>query len=591
MIVEQKLRLAIQCLWCKIVSGSNSGIAILSMLAATSATKPGKPLQYPNRDASLARREEQFVAEFRLRILASAGRALMARFFFGFRMILLSAACLSSVAAGKSFISAGQDAPKTISETNGTQDQEPIVKVAVNLVTTDVTVIGKPESPLQPEDFIIYDNGVGQEVSHFSRDRLPLAVGILVDCSLTTDPYLAVLQIAAASALRRLEPGDQVTLYSFNEFTKRVVDLTDDRLLIAKKIAELKTALGTNIYGTIDSAVKYLRKNAPNRRRAVILISDNCHTHQWGIGSSKSCLTEMLENSTTLYDIKTPGAQMAGVPLSQDPECRQGDKEIQQLAKDTGGDVIDAEKPISLQDALLKAVNNLKMQYTIGFNPSIPSEKGSYHKLSVKLKDENRCPGCRLLSRAGYYAGVTPPIPKAEPSLTKTKTMSTPEKSDELLIQRSIANAGSSHLNLTAIPFTVKAEEKKDVKGRPQLKVDLLVGLSGIEFKTNQGRHNCKLRVAIFYANDRNKIQGSEWRTLEGQLSEETYQSVLKTGISFSVTVPMKAEYRKFKIVVYDEGSDKVGSKFVELPKAAASADARPTPNPPRPKLNDENGK
>lgn len=48
-------------------------------------------------------------------------------------------------------------------------------------------------------------------------------------------------------------------------------------------------------------------------------------------------------------------------------------------------------------------------------------------------------------------------------------------------------------------------------------------------------------------------------------MSDETYYRVLKTGISFSAAVPMKDEKQILKIVVYDEESDKVGSKLVRL--------------------------
>jgi hypothetical protein len=71
--------------------------------------------------------------------------------------------------------------------------------------------------------------------------------------------------------------------------------------------------------------------------------------------------------------------------------------------------------------------------------------------------------------------------------------------------------------------------------------------------------------VAIFYINSKGKILGSEWRSIEGQLSDETYERVLKTGISFSALIPLKAENQRLKVVVYDEGSDKVGSKLVRL--------------------------
>jgi hypothetical protein len=93
----------------------------------------------------------------------------------------------------------------------------------------------------------------------------------------------------------------------------------------------------------------------------------------------------------------------------------------------------------------------------------------------------------------------------------------------------------------------------------------LQIALAGIGFKMVEGKHACKLRIAIFYANSKRKILGSEWRILEGQLSDETYYEALKTGISFSAPVPLKAENQMLKVVVYDEETDKVGSKLVRL--------------------------
>ena len=55
----------------------------------------------------------------------------------------------------------------------------PKIKVDVALVTTEVTVLGAAALDLRAEDFIVYDNGVAQQVTHFSRDKLPLAVALL----------------------------------------------------------------------------------------------------------------------------------------------------------------------------------------------------------------------------------------------------------------------------------------------------------------------------------------------------------------------------------------------------------------------------
>lgn len=471
------------------------------------------------------------------------------------KVILLSIAFLISIRPGDTSPTSCQtdQAPSANRQEQNADSFK--IKIGVDLVTTDVTVIGTPQSPLGAEDFVIYDNGVAQQATNFSQDQRPLAVAILIDGSLSTAPYLPILQIAAASALRRLRSDDQVMLYSFNSSISRLSDLTEDRLLIAEKIGKIKVALGTNIYGTIFDAANRLKKNAPNRRRVIILVSDNCHI--FGTHSVDSCRVELLENAVTLYDIRTPG-DTEGVS-----QCFKEDADIKKLAPETGGDVIDVRRPTSLQEGLEKAISNLRMQYTLGFNPSAPGEIGSFHKLVLKLKSEDRCPGCRLLTRSGYYTGVAPaqPVPANIPIATRQS----PQEIDQLLVERSIDTAGSIDTDLPGIPFTVNTAEQKDANGEPQIKVDLQIALAGVGFKMVEGKHACKLRIAIFYANSKRKILGSEWRILEGQLSDETYYEALKTGISFSAPVPLKAENQMLKVVVYDEETDKVGSKLVKL--------------------------
>ncbi len=484
-----------------------------------------------------------------------AGRIAMEKFFCKLRVILAITMLPIIIRPGDALPAGGQTNQSPPTNLQDKDAESFKIKVGVDLVTTAVTVIGTLASPLRAEDFIIYDNGVAQEVTNFSRDPRPLAVAILVDGSLSTAPYLPVLQIAAASALRRLKPEDQVMLYSFNSSILRLSDLTEDRVLIAEKIGKIKVAFGTNIYGTIFDAANRLKKNAPYRRRAIILVSDNCHI--MGTHSVDSCRVELLENATTLYDIRTPG-DTQGVS-----QCFKEDADIKQLAPETGGEVIDVRRPTSLQEGLERAISNLRMQYTLGFNPSAPGQNGSFHKLVLKLKSEDQCPGCRLLTRSGYYTGVAQVQPM--PDNTPITPRQSSEEIDRLLVEQSISTAGSIDTDLPGIPFTVTTAEQKDSKGEPQIKVDLQIALAGVGFKNVEGKHACRLQIAIFYANSKRKILGSEWRILEGQLSDETYNEAMKTGYSFSAAVPLKAENQILKVVVYDEETDKVGSKLVRL--------------------------
>jgi hypothetical protein len=122
------------------------------------------------------------------------------------------------------------------------------------------------------------------------------------------------------------------------------------------------------------------------------------------------------------------------------------------------------------------------MRYTIGFNPTAPGENGSFHRLAVKLAAQERCPGCRLLSRSGYYAGVSAPQPP--PEEVRTVQRRSPEKVDELLIEHSIMTAGTIDLDLPGIPFAVKTTEQIDATGQPQLKVGLQINPAVMVFNS-----------------------------------------------------------------------------------------------------------
>jgi Ca-activated chloride channel family protein len=432
------------------------------------------------------------------------------------------------------------------------------IQVDVSLVTTDVTVVGATGSPLQPEDFVVYDNNVAQPISYFSRDQIPLAVALVIDRSLTVQKYMSMLQIAAVSSLRRLKPEDQVALFVFDYNVVKLNDLTEDRALIAEKIGKIKNRVGTNIYDAVYDAAKYLKKNAPQRRRAIILISDNIRMGPSGHNARKT-REELLETATTLHNIKTPAD--FGPPMfwqENRKNLNESNPEVSRMAKDTGGEVLDMQAGMSIRTALERIISNLRLQYTLGFNPSDPGQKGVFRRLSVKFASKNRCPGCQLLTRSGYYPGVSAPVPAPNPA--KTKQQQVVQVSEEALIQQNLAIAAGAEMNFSDIRFTAGTVEQQGPDGQPQM------DLRSVRFESINNLHACKLDVAVFYADSKGKILGSEQRLLKGQLDEETYRKALRSGVAFSIAVPITTKEQSLRIVAYDEQSDKLGSKLIKLP-------------------------
>jgi len=438
----------------------------------------------------------------------------------------------------------------------------PKIKVDVALVTTEVTVLGEGAMGLRAEDFVIYDNGVAQQVSHFSRDKLPLAVALLIDRSSSIKPYLPLLQNASLAALGRLRPEDPVALFAFDDDLIKLSGLTGDRNRIAGIIGKLTIGHGTNMYDAISNVAGYLRSEAPHHRRAIILISDNCNSVPGKISGDMARI-EVLESSVTLYSIKTPGDNPAAAMRVRDPGCHDSITMVNQLAAETSGQVLDAKASKPIQEALEKAISNLRLQYTLGFSPSDPGQEGGFHKLTVRLAAADRCPACRLLVRSGYYAG-SPPVPLA--NQIQVAPLEPADKTEYRSILRKIEAAATIDMDLPDIPFVARTASLKDSDGKSQIRVDLQIDFSGVGFKTVGDRRTCKLHLAVFSADERGKILDPEFRTLEGTLQEETYNRVLKAGMSVSFAIPLKAPKQNMKIVLYDEGSDALGSQRAHFP-------------------------
>jgi hypothetical protein len=172
-------------------------------------------------------------------------------------------------------------------ETHSQSEDSFKIRVDVNLVTTDIAVMGKIVRDFTRDDFIVYDNNVVQPLSyfsqHFSQDQLPIAIVLLLDtnaCYVGREPQNALIDhhIWAASAIRQLKSDEQVVLYWFlNGHYLRLSDLEEDRMKLIKalKHTRLFEKNRPSIYASINKATKYLKENFPHRRRAIILISDN----------------------------------------------------------------------------------------------------------------------------------------------------------------------------------------------------------------------------------------------------------------------------------------------------------------------------
>jgi len=192
-------------------------------------------------------------------------------------------------------------------------------------------------------------------------------------------------------------------LFVFSEVVERLVELTTDRRRIARRIERLHGEGNTNILDALFEATYYLQLAAPERRRAIILVSDNQQTVR-SQSSQSQLIRAALEAETVIYSVKTPGEP---TPLTlRLPTWLGGFPSVSKITRETGGEVIDVNQVGSLSAALRAVVERLKTRYTLGYHPTNKARDGSFRTIEVRLSARHGQPprDYRIFAKTGYYA-------------------------------------------------------------------------------------------------------------------------------------------------------------------------------------------
>ena len=159
-------------------------------------------------------------------------------------------------------------------------------RTGVELINVTATVTdgsGRFVSGLRKDDFRVYEDDQLQTITHFSSERVPVSLGIILD---TSGSMEGEKMIAAKRALNRfllelLGPDDEVFLYRFDSSPELVHGWTTDRRLVSRELEAIRPRGGTAMYDAVAEAIP-LAQAGKHRKKALVIISDghdlNSHT-------------------------------------------------------------------------------------------------------------------------------------------------------------------------------------------------------------------------------------------------------------------------------------------------------------------------
>lgn len=330
-----------------------------------------------------------------------------------------------------------------------------IIKVSSRLVVVPVSVTdasGQAVMGLTARDFRIAEEGRPQTIENVGNaDTVPLEIVVLFDVSASTDAMFKFEQQTAAKFLKDvMRPSDRATVFTIGE--KPV--LVQPRDTAERSGAAIQTITPTKgytaFYDSIGAASEYLRKNAPEgTRRVVLVISDGEDTNSSRIAQAiqdgyrkvgekintldektrynltvtnrnnaameeRARVLRSLQNADTVFYSINP----AGSSFQLNKMSVFGQENMQKFAEETGGTAFlpkflpidtkdsfqnssNTRKNTEMLDLIFRQLSNeLRSQYLVQYYSESDFPANKFVKLDLSLPTRATL---RIRARQGYY--------------------------------------------------------------------------------------------------------------------------------------------------------------------------------------------
>ncbi|MEZ5422668.1 MAG: VWA domain-containing protein [Pyrinomonadaceae bacterium] len=359
--------------------------------------------------------------------------------------LLFALTLLLLASAGRAFAQTAQPTPAA---TPPPADDGEVIKVESRLIVIPAAVTdaaGEPVKGLDKTSFRVLEDGKLQTVEAVSSaDQVPLEIALLFDVSATTSPMYRFQQETAAKFLEQvMRQEDRAAVFTIGDsaFLVQGHDTAANSAMAIRGIQPSQQA--TAFFDAVGVAAEYLRKNAPETsRRVIVVISDGEDTNSsWlyrDLGSKFPSIPSNDRTKTILKarDKAAKGERARILKALQDADAVFysinpagssyqlntisvfGQQNMETFASDTGGTAfLPKFQPIDTKDELANGLNmkrnaqvldriftqlgnELRSQYLVQFYSDGEFPKGSFVKLNVTLTQPA---GRTMRARQGYF--------------------------------------------------------------------------------------------------------------------------------------------------------------------------------------------
>jgi len=280
-------------------------------------------------------------------------------------------------------------APPKDDDSGGFVFKKEVEEVILHAIVVDDQ--NRPITGLARDNFQVFEDGKLQTVTSFRKERVPVALGILIDNSGSMLPKRAKVNDAALQLVDASQPDDRVFVVNFGDDAFLDQDYTSDVDKLKAALQRVETRGSTALYDAIIAAVDHLNQTSRLQKKVLLVVTDGRDN------ASQATFQEVLrklqlKNGPVLYII--------ALEQNEHPDDGQS---LRTLAEQTGGAAFFPTSLDEIQSISSSIAQDIRSQYVLNYRSSNPQTAGAYHSIQVQALDGSA--HLRVTTRTGYSAG------------------------------------------------------------------------------------------------------------------------------------------------------------------------------------------
>jgi VWFA-related protein len=294
-----------------------------------------------------------------------------------------------------------------------------VFRSGVDGVTVVVTVQkgNQPVGGLTSAEFELRDNGVPQEITSISAEKVPLDLTLLLDLSSSVDgPLLQRLKTAVTETAALLRPDDRIRLVAISQVLREVFSLRPRSAEMA--LDDMAAEGATSLYDGIASTM--MRSAEPGRRQLVVAFTDGRDSTSIidedtvksiarltdavvdivvpVAAPEESASRRLAQRSGSIDSISGGGNVVAGRDVQTQVTAETLPKVLKDLVAPTAGQVIPLNQGDSISRVFRTMLEDFRASYVLRYVAKGVQEEG-WHEIAVSVTKRGRYD---IRARRGY---------------------------------------------------------------------------------------------------------------------------------------------------------------------------------------------